>query len=248
MNRTRSFAIFVLLLSWSGLSAQDTEPFVIVAFGDSITAEREGVTTYCRLLEDRLLEKTKLPVHVINAGVPGNTTAHALKRFEHEVLSKNPSMVIIAFGSNDCAVDVWKKPPADKARVSLSDYRANLQNMIQTLRDRDVAMILMTPNPFHWTPQFLKMYGSKPYDVTDPDGFNVPLRIYASAMRQVAAQEEVLLADVMAVHDRLGAEASRALQIDGMHPNSQGHQLIADLLTDLIMPQLARKAKVFGKP
>jgi lysophospholipase L1-like esterase len=38
---------------------------------------------------------------VINAGVPGNTTARALKRLEQDVLSKSPDLVLITLGGND---------------------------------------------------------------------------------------------------------------------------------------------------
>ena len=41
-------------------------------------------------------------------------------------LGGKPDTVLIQFGINDAAVDVWKNPPADRPRVSLKQYRENL--------------------------------------------------------------------------------------------------------------------------
>jgi lysophospholipase L1-like esterase len=38
---------------------------------------------------------------VINAGVPGDTTARALQRLERDVLSYSPDLVLITLGGND---------------------------------------------------------------------------------------------------------------------------------------------------
>ena len=39
-------------------------------------------------------------------------------------------MIVIQFGINDAAVDVWKKPPATEPRVPLNEYLDNLRTMI----------------------------------------------------------------------------------------------------------------------
>jgi lysophospholipase L1-like esterase len=45
---------------------------------------------------------------VINAGVPGDTTAGALKRLEQDVLSRSPDLVLITLGGNDLKNGVTK--------------------------------------------------------------------------------------------------------------------------------------------
>ena len=45
---------------------------------------------------------------MINAGVPGNTTAGALKRLQRDVLSRSPDMVLITLGGNDLKNGVAK--------------------------------------------------------------------------------------------------------------------------------------------
>ncbi|QDU36131.1 putative rhamnogalacturonan acetylesterase YesY [Maioricimonas rarisocia] len=216
-------------LSASHLFADDA---TIVTFGDSTTAPRGKLTVYSDLLV-RELPTAARKVQVINAGIGGNNTDMARKRFEKDVLAHDPDVVIIQFGINDAAVDVWKSPPATQPRVDLDRYRENLKHFITTLRARGTHVILMTPNPLRWTPSLKQRYGRPPYDPDDEDGFNLLLREYAAAARRVADQHDVPLVDVdRAFHDydRQPGQSLADLLLDGMHPNERGQRMIADLL------------------
>jgi lysophospholipase L1-like esterase len=76
----------------------------IICFGDSLTygtGARPGLD-YPSQLSKMILKP------VINAGVPGDTTASALKRLQRDVLSKSPDMVLITLGGNDLKNGVAK--------------------------------------------------------------------------------------------------------------------------------------------
>lgn len=195
----------------------------IVAFGDSTTAKRGPLKIYAALINQTLTNAT-----VINAGIGGHNTDHARARFEKDVLAKTPDTVIIQFGINDAAVDVWKKPVATQPRVSIQRYEENLRHFVQTLKQRGTKIVLMTPNPIRWTPKLKARYGQAPYLGNDPDGFNVLLRDYATVMRKLAMNEEVSLVDVYATFQQ-SADID-GLLLDGMHPNDRGHRIVADLL------------------
>jgi acyl-CoA thioesterase-1 len=69
----------------------------IICFGDSLTygtGAGPGMDYPSQL--SKMIARP-----VINAGVPGNTTARALKRLEQDVLSKSPDLVLITLGGND---------------------------------------------------------------------------------------------------------------------------------------------------
>lgn len=205
---------------------------VIVAFGDSTTAPRENVVVYATLLEEALATKG-IAAKVVNAGVGGNTTADARARFERDVLAHKPDLAIIQFGLNDAAVDVWKNPPATQPRVSAEEYEKNLRYFVNTLKTRGAEIILMTPNASQWTEKTKQMYGKPPYQPDDPDGFNVLVSRYAEIVRQVARAEKVPLIDVYAAFQAYGKEPGQSigdLLLDAEHPNSKGHQLVAELL------------------
>jgi len=91
------------------------EPLRVVCFGDSTTALRQGVVTYCESLQKEYGDGRAV---ITNRGVPANTTADAKARFQRDVLDGRPGLVFLMFGLNDSAIDVWKKPPAVRPRVS----------------------------------------------------------------------------------------------------------------------------------
>jgi lysophospholipase L1-like esterase len=100
----------------------------------------------------------------------------------------------------------------------------------------------MTPNPLRWSDFFAKEYGSTsvritPFDLADPRGFNLYLDQYVAIVRQVGAEEELVLIDVhQAFEDygRVKGQQVEDLLLDGVHPN-KGHRIIADLLASKIV-------------
>ena len=115
------------------------QPGGIIMFGDSTTAERPGAVE--KVYAERVREALQgmgSTLSVYNAGVGSNTTKNARDRFARDVLAHKPRVVVIQFGINDAAVDVWKQPPATAPRVPLAEYEQNLRWMITTLREQQV--------------------------------------------------------------------------------------------------------------
>lgn len=213
------------------------DEITIVTFGDSTTASRGELNVYSDILRAELPERG-MPVRVINAGIGGNHTGHARARLEQDVLSHAPVIAIIQFGINDAAVDVWKDPRATGPRVPIADFEENLRQMIDSLKHRDVNVILMTPNPLRWTNEMRKRYGKPPYQPHDANGFNVTLEVYAETVRRIAEVGDLPLIDVYQCFQQYPVTESQAvsdLLLDGIHPNQTGHRLIADRLIPLVM-------------
>ncbi|MEE8542162.1 MAG: GDSL-type esterase/lipase family protein [Desulfobacterales bacterium] len=77
----------------------------LICFGDSLTygtGTEKGMDYPSQL--SRMVSKP-----VVNAGIPGNTTAQALKRLEQDVLSRSPGLVLITLGGNDLKNGVAKE-------------------------------------------------------------------------------------------------------------------------------------------
>ena len=225
---TSAAFLLALLFCHSALAA----PVTIVAFGDSTTAPRGRTAVYATLLANELSCEGG-DVRVINAGVGGNTTANARTRFQKDVLEHKPDVVILQFGINDSAVDVWKNPPATAPRVALAEYRKNLAEMVRTLKQGGTRVVLMTPNALYWTDTTRKLYSKPPYLPEDADGFNVLLRDYVEAVRVLAHEEGTGLIDVFEACKKADLQPGRKpgwLCRDGMHPDDDGHRLVANLL------------------
>lgn len=213
----------------------------IFMFGDSTTAPRGGVQVYADQVNTKL-QSIGSSLSVYNAGVSGNTTAQALKRLQSDVLTYKPRIVVMQFGINDSAIDVWKKPPATGPRVSLKTYIANYRTMIATTRKAGAKVILMTTNPLRWQSKTRELYGKPPYKPEAEDGFESPkLLAYNDAVRAIAKELNLPLIDVHAAYPDFAAERKTTiadLLPDGMHPGDAGHELITELLVPVIRDAL----------
>jgi acyl-CoA thioesterase I len=107
-------------------------PVHIVALGDSATAGYlvQRNQAYPAQLQAALHKKGH-DVTVENAGVNGDTTTSALKRFD-EAIAPGTDIAIVELGTNDLRQHV---PPAR--------MRANLSEIVKTLRARNIEVLLV---------------------------------------------------------------------------------------------------------
>lgn len=106
---------------------RDSRGTEIICFGDSLTAglgAAAGNDYPSRL-------STSLGRPVVNAGVSGDTTADALARLERDVLSRNPRLVVVAFGGNDF---IRRVPPADTFR--------NLDEIVRRIQEKGAMVVV----------------------------------------------------------------------------------------------------------
>jgi len=209
----------------------------IIAFGDSTTAPRGPLVVYADLLRAELAKRGQ-PAEVINSGVPGNNTEQARERFACDVLAPEPDAVILWFGLNDSAIDVYLNATAP--RVAVETYETNLRFFVAQLKARDIYVILMTPNPMTWTDELRGYYARPPYKPLDPDGMNVTLGPYLDAVRRIARNQRVPLVDVNQAFRGFGKSSTGgmdALLLDGMHPNDAGQRLVAERLLPLLIAE-----------
>jgi lysophospholipase L1-like esterase len=211
------FAVISFVVCLLAPAAHGEEPLRIVCLGDSVTkAVRAGVLpeeTFSVVLEKKLNESGQ-PATVINAGIGGNTTADGLGRFERDVLAHKPKVVVLMFGLNDSWVDAGKTA----SRLTVAQYRANLEQMLSLLKEQGIQAVLMTPNP-----ALRPTYGPER---------NATLKPYVEAVRSLAAERHLPLIDVYRHFAELALETPdvNTLFTDAMHPNPAGQRVIADLL------------------
>jgi acyl-CoA thioesterase-1 len=113
-------------------AAASARPITIVAFGDSATygwlVPRKDA--YPAQLQ-AVLRKKGYDVVVKNKGVPGDTTAGALHRFD-SAIGPATDIAIVEFGTNDLRMHV----PAKRMRT-------NLTTIVRTLRKRGIEVLLV---------------------------------------------------------------------------------------------------------
>jgi acyl-CoA thioesterase-1 len=126
----RAFAALLILVALGTSSSAATVH--IVAFGDSATAGYlvPRKDAYPAQLQVALRKKGYDAV-VANEGINGDTTAGALKRFD-AAIAPGTDIAIVELGTNDLRLHV----PAKR-------MRANLTEILRTLRARGVAVLVI---------------------------------------------------------------------------------------------------------
>jgi acyl-CoA thioesterase I len=101
---------------------------LILAFGDSLTYGTGAAPTenYPAVLE-KLIGR-----HVINAGVPGETTAEGAARLQLLLEQEKPSLLILCHGGNDLLRHFDQK-----------ETKRNLGTMVQLAKGRQIAVVLI---------------------------------------------------------------------------------------------------------
>jgi acyl-CoA thioesterase-1 len=121
------------------LTASQDRP-LIVALGDSLTSGR-GIgkaDAYPAVLQGRLADGG-YDYHVVNAGVSGDTTARALRRYR-DALDGDVKVLIVALGAND-----------GLRGVPVEQLKSNLSVIIEEAQRRGIVVVLigMDALPLH---------------------------------------------------------------------------------------------------
>ena len=192
------------------------QPVTIVCLGDSVTGvyyHTGGQRAYPEMLEIAIAKAApQTRVKVINAGVSGHSTSEGLARLEADVFSHHPDVVTISFGLNDMV------------RVPEDQFRTNLEKLIARCQAAQCQVVLCTPN------SIIAIEG-RPIET---------LRNYCDVIRQVGTARGVPVCDQFAVAEALRERDSwewRLTLSDEIHPNMDGHKLMAEELCRTITGQ-----------
>lgn len=180
----------------------------IVCHGHSVpagyfkTPAVDSLHAYPNLLRVALSERyTNAVINVIVTAVGGEDSMKGAARFEADVLSLKPDVVLIDYALND-------------RRIGLEAARTNWVTMIRAAQAAGAKVILLTPTP----DQSAKL-----------DNANDPLNQHAEQIRKLAAEFYTGLVDSLAVFkaEMSRGTALTNLMSQVNHPNARGHKLVA---------------------
>lgn len=181
----------------------------IVCHGHSVpagyfkTPKVDTFNAYPHLLHLGLKERhSHAVINVIVTAIGGEDSAKGAKRFETEVLSHRPDVLLIDYGLND-------------RRIGLEAARQAWAEIIEKANLRGAKVILLTPTP----------------DVAARlDDSQDPLNLHAEQIRNLAARYGVGLVDSLSAFKEAIRHGTRLdeLMSQSNHPNRRGHKLVAD--------------------
>ncbi|HQT22404.1 MAG: G-D-S-L family lipolytic protein [Sphingobacteriales bacterium 17-39-43] len=208
-----SFAV-ILIMS----SMQIQKPVKVIFFGDSIT--RAGVTPggYITLMQEALRGKTNPEYELIGAGIGGNKVYDLFLRFEDDVLSKKPDVVVMYIGVND----VWHKQ-SSQTGTDPDKFIAFYTAMIKKMQAAGIRVIVCTPAAIGERTDFS--------NAQDGD-----LNRYSNIIRELARKYSCGLVDLRKafldynLKNNPENKESGILTTDRVHLNPAGNKLVADLM------------------
>jgi lysophospholipase L1-like esterase len=189
----------------------------IIFFGDSLTelagqeAPKEHVTKgYVRIVQEKLQETHKDKDIVVDwVATGGHTVPDLLERVDRDVISKQPTIVVIQIGCNDAR------------RLDKGEFKSSLEQLIDKLQAADIQVIQCT----------LTSVGEK-HDGSNAD--DPKLDEFAEIERAVAQAKDVPINDLrkaFVAHWKKhnpDNQPSGILTYDGNHFNDAGHQFVAE--------------------
>ena len=180
---------------------------IVVCLGDSLTFG-EGVPP--DMAWPALLGK-RLGCDIVNAGVNGDRTAGMQARFNREVLFRKADVVTIMGGANDFYHDV--EPESVQAAIS---------SLVARSLEANVRPVIGIPVPL--LPSAIY---PMPYDM--PDKYNAYRRwLYKLAMASALPYLDFYRCFLDALTASDPVPSLEYLFLDGLHPNKEGHALMAE--------------------
>ena len=171
-----------------------------------------------------------VPVNIINGGVSGTGAGSGLKRFERDVLSHNPDLVVVCFGLNDCRNGI----------DGIEKYKNSLNEIFVNIAKSGAEAIFMTPNMLntgispHINDKDILAIAEELMDLQN----NGVMDKYMDAAREVAKINNVKVCDCYNKWKQLynsGVDVTELLSNKVNHPVREMHWLFAGMLVDTML-------------
>ena len=181
---------------------------------------------------------TKMKCQISNAAHFGNTLPRGVSKLERDVLRLNPDFVLLEYGGNDCDhnwQEVADNPDGTHiANTDFNEFETQLSELVTRLKKNQITPLLMNLPPidadryFDWISQnnsdkarkILRWLGNVTRIYWWQERYN-------AAIMSVAEQTHTDLIDVRSSFLKY-PDFRDFICVDGIHPNENGHRLIAD--------------------
>ena len=211
----------LLALTCLGLTSCATAPDDIdyLALGASDAAGVGAVPPtegYVFLIEDELEDRVD-DVHLVNLGIPNGDIAAIERALEG----------FLATGQEPDLVTLWVGPNDVIRGDDPEDFEGDLEDILEQLREETDAVIVMANIPqLTQLPRFR--------EEPDPDVTEERVEAFNEAIERQAERFDVSIVDL---HEE-DVEEDLVSDVDGFHPNNEGHRRIADEFLEVILPEL----------
>lgn len=194
----------------------------VIFFGDSVLS---GTGASARELSAAKLVKDSLCVAVSLKARNWNTSQDGLERLDSDVLKQRSlSHVVVLFGNNDC----WLKEPG-MPNIPIGLFRDNIMLIAQRIKENGQIPIFCNLQPIDPV-RFIKQFPElEKFELSENgDIFSVQKK-YSDAIQEIAENYKL---ELINIRTPLLQCANEIIAFDGIHPNDEGHRIIAATILD----------------
>ncbi|NLG89108.1 MAG: SGNH/GDSL hydrolase family protein [Clostridiaceae bacterium] len=220
----------------------------ILVSGDSISKGviyDESKNKYS-ILQDNYVDllRNKLNGIIYNTSRFGNTIIKGIQKLKDSIFKHKPDIVLIEYGGNDCDFnwdEISKDPFADHApHTGFEKFEKTLFDTVSFIKEKGITPVLMSLPPLNadryldWISKnnpivktnILKWLGSVTKIYWWQERYN-------SVIVRIAEETKTLWIDIRSAFLRF-PDFSELLCIDGIHPNRNGHAVIAEEIISFV--------------
>ncbi len=194
----------------------------ILVFGDSIVygawdIEGGWAQRLRNWIDQRNLSDENFYCLIYTLGISGDTTENLLERFEVEtkarIKEEEETIIIFSIGIND---SVFLKKE-NSLRIEKEKFRANIRKLVLLARNFTEKIVFVGLTSVDETKTMPVPWDENKYYT------NENIRKYNEIIKSVCENEKVIFIDLFEKFER---EKINLLSEDGLHPNSNGHEMI----------------------
>ncbi|MCM1565524.1 MAG: SGNH/GDSL hydrolase family protein [Dehalobacter sp. 4CP] len=224
------------------------ENYTFLIVGDSISKGviyNEDQGKYSLLDRNYVsLVQNSLKGMVYNAAKFGNTIKKGIERLNRDVSKTCPDIVLIEFGGNDCDFDwmqIANDPMAEhEPKTDFNVFGKMLTDTIISLKNNNIIPVLMTLPPLD-ADRYFKWISKNSNEI----GKSILIWLgsvtkiywwqerYNSMIVNIAEETRTRWIDVRGAFLKT-PDFTQLLCIDGIHPNEDGHKVIAQKVTEYL--------------
>jgi acyl-CoA thioesterase I len=224
------------------------ERYNFLLYGDSISKgiiydeKRKKYVTLDQSFANIIKQKLKGAFY--NAGKFGSTIIRGEKKLEHELIKSNPDIALIEFGGNDCDYkwqEICENPKKHhEPNTDLGMFETTLINIIDTFKKIDIVPVLMTLPPLNPDRYFKWITKNNPMNENTILSFigNINHLYFWHEKYNFAIMDAVEKTKTICIDIRSAflkeEDYTKFICVDGIHPNEQGHKLIANTIIEYI--------------
>ncbi|WHH61103.1 SGNH/GDSL hydrolase family protein [Petroclostridium sp. X23] len=224
------------------------DSYSIVVSGDSISRGviyDEVQKKYIVLKENYVdLLRGKLKGIIYNTSRFGSTISKGVRKLKSHILKESPDIVLIEYGGNDCDYnwdEVAENPDASHVpKTDFEIFESFLKETIAYLKSSSITPVLMTLPPLNADMYFKWVCKNNPLaKVNVLKWLGSVTKIYwwqeryNSVIIKIAEETHTKWIDVRGAFLQQ-PDFTKFLCVDGIHPNKEGHKIIADKIIDYI--------------